>query len=126
MKGHTTILNGPVARERAKMLIDRAPAGYISAVDAPRRSNQQNDKMWALLGELSVAKPDGRSLPPHKWKSIMMDAAGKKPDWERSADGESMVCVGYKSSRLTKSEMSDVIEAIYEYGARHGVQFTND
>jgi hypothetical protein len=50
-----------------------------------------------------------------------MDAAGCKPDWERSLDGESMVCVGYKSSRLSKADMSDVIEAINWYAAQHGV-----
>jgi thiamine monophosphate synthase len=50
-----------------------------------------------------------------------MDLADCKPVWEPGLDG-GVVCVGYKSSRLSKAEMSDVIEAIYSYAAKHGVE----
>lgn len=119
MADNTTILRKN--REYAHRLVDVAPVGSVMTVSAPKRTIPQNDKMWAMLSELAAAKPDGRSIPPHKWKSLAMDAAGLKPEWERSLDGESMVCVGYKSSRMSKAQMSDVIEAIYEYAARHGV-----
>lgn len=108
-------------RETAHRAVDCAPAGSVMNVKPPRRTISQNDKLWAMLTDLARAKPEGRILPVHKWKALVMDAAGCKPDWERSLDGESMVCVGYKSSRLSKEEMSDVIEAIYQYAASHGV-----
>ncbi len=124
MTGQTLILSGQHQRDLAKRLIDVAPPHAVMNVREATRTLAQNDMMWSVLGELARAKPDGRNLPTHKWKALAMDAAGKKPDWERSLDGESMVCVGYKSSRLTKAEMSDVIEAIFSYGASHGVKFT--
>lgn len=121
-EGLTFIINNDYQRARAIRFLQTCPPGTVVTCKPSLRTIPQNDKMWAMLGELAQAKPDGRSLPPYKWKSLAMDAAGKKPDWERSLDGDSMVCVGYKSSRLTKQEMSDVIEAIHAYAATHGVQ----
>lgn len=120
--GQTIRLAGPRQIETAHRLIDKAPQGAVVNIQEARRTNQQNDLMWALLSDLARAKPEGRVLPTHKWKSLVMDYAGLKPDWEPGLDG-GVVCVGYKSSRLSKASMSDVIEAIYEYGARHGVAF---
>lgn len=119
----TVILRGDSQRMLAKALIDKAPVDAVVTVKEATRTLEQNSMMWSILSTLARAKPDGRILPAHKWKSLAMDAAGKKPDWERSLDGDSMVCVGYKSSRLTKAEMSDVIEAIFSYGAAYGVKF---
>ncbi len=121
MSGVTFILNNDWQRQRALEFIAKAPVGSVITAKPSLRTIPQNAKMYATLTDLARAKPDGRSLAVHKWKALAMDMAGKKPDWERSLDGESMVCVGYKSSRLTKEEMSDVIEAIHEYAARVGV-----
>lgn len=121
MASLTVILRGLSQRAWAHKLIDEAPAGSVVKLSPPARSIPQNDKMHAMLTELAKAKPDGRSMPVHKWKALAMDLAGCKPEWERSLDGESMVCVGYKSSRLSKEEMSKVIDAIDWYAADHGV-----
>jgi hypothetical protein len=109
-------------RDFAHRLVDAAPSGSVMTIAPPKRTVPQNDKMYTMLTKLAAAKPEGRSLPVHKWKSLVMDLAGCKPDWERSLDGESMVCVGYKSSRLSKAQMSDVIEAIYAYAAQNDVE----
>jgi NinB protein len=111
-------------RETVHRAIAAAPDGSRVSLEPPRRTDSQNDKMWALLGELAMAKPQGRSHPPHVWKALVMDLADKKPIWEPSLDGQGVVCVGYKSSRLSKAEMSDVIEAVYSYGAENGVTFS--
>ena len=119
--GLTVRLVGPTQRAFAHKCIDDAPDGSVALFKPPGRTLPQNDKMHAMLTDLARAKPDGRKMPVHKWKALAMDMAGCKPEWERSLDGESMVCVGYKSSRLSKDEMSDVIEAIRCYAADHGV-----
>jgi hypothetical protein len=36
------------------------------------------------------------------------------------------VPVGFRSSRLTKEQMSDLLEMIQEYGARHDVRWSNE
>lgn len=121
MSGMTFIIRTEADRRRLVDAAMRAPLNSVWTGKPDLRTIPQNDKMWATLTDLARAKPEGRVLPVHKWKSLAMDAAGKKPDWERSLDGESMVCVGYKSSRLTKDEMSEVIEAINAYAAGHGI-----
>ena len=118
----TVILHGPSQRAYAHKLVDEAPAGAVVTFRAPVRTNDQSAKMYAMLTDLARAKPDGRSMPVHKWKALAMDMAGCKPEWERSLDGESVVCVGYKSSRLSKEEMSNVIEAVYAYAAERGIE----
>jgi hypothetical protein len=121
----TVILNGPKSRSDAANLCRVAPAGSVCKISAPRRTNDQNALMWSLLSELARAKPEGRELPAETWKCLVMSEAGFESVWERSLDGRGMVPVGFKSSRLTKGEFSDVIEAIYAYGAEHGIEFSD-
>lgn len=110
--------------ERIRQALATAPIGVIVQIFLPRRTNEQNAKMWAMLSDLSRAKPEGRTLRPDHWKCLLMDDLGHKPDWQPSLGGESVVNVGYKSSRLTKGQMSDMIERMYAYGAEHGVEWS--
>jgi hypothetical protein len=126
MSGQTVILSGPSQRELAKRLIDQAPERAVVNVRPELRSGDQNSLLWALLSDLSRAKPEGREYPPEIWKSLVMAEAGFKPRFEPSLDGKGVVPVGYKSSRLTKAEFSDLIEALFAYGAAHGVQWTQE
>lgn len=124
MTGQTVILNSSHARSNARRLCDIAPPGTVATFRPARRTTAQNDLMWTLLSIISRAKPQDRTMAPDKWKGVFLDAIGKKPEWVPSLDGESVVCTGYRSSRLTKAEMSEVIEQIYAYGAEHGVDFS--
>lgn len=126
MTGQTIILSNPVARHRGHQLVEAAPHGSVLNVSLPKRSDDQNAKMWAMLSDVSRAKPQGREYPPEIWKSLFMAEAGFKPRFEPSLDGSGVVPIGYKSSRLNKAEFSDLIEAIYAYGAEHGVQWTEE
>lgn len=118
--GQTIILSNPSARQQAHRLIDLAPHGAVCNVQEARRTTEQNDKMWAMLSDVSRAKPEGRVLRPDKWKALFMDAIGIPADWEPGING-GVVNVGYRSSQLTKPQMSDLIEQMYSYGAEHGV-----
>jgi hypothetical protein len=108
--------------------VDKAPDGFVVTLDEATRTNAQNDLMWVLLSDLSIAKPEGRSHPPKIWKCVFMDALpgdAFKALWVPSLDGESVVNTGHRSSKLTKAQMSDLIESIYAYGAEHGVRWTD-
>ena len=122
----TIILRGPSQRDLAKRLIDAAPDDAVVKVAPAKRNNDQNARMWAMLSDISRAKPEGRNYPPDTWKSLLMAEAGFKPIFEPSLDGQGVIHVGYKSSRLTKAEFSDLIEAAYAYGSRHGVEWTDN
>lgn len=121
MKGQTIILRGDAQRALAKRLIDAAPVDAVMNIAAASRTNDQNAKMHAMISDVARAKPEGRIYSPLIWKALFMSEAGFKPTFERSLSGEGIVPIGFKSSRLTKAEFSDLIEVIYAYGAEHGV-----
>ena len=119
----TIRLVGAYQRQRAKELIDKAPDGHVVKVSEPTRTGEQNDRMWAMISDVSRAKPEGRTHVPEVWKAIFMQACGHAVAFETGLNGQPFP-IGFRSSRLTKSQMSDLIECIYEYGARHGVRWT--
>lgn len=119
--GYTMILGGN--RKNTYRVIDAAPNGSVVTVKPPRRTIDQNARMWALLSEISLAKPEGRILTPDVWKSIFMHALDHAQRFEMALDGQGMVPVGFRTSKLSKEQMGDLMNMIEEYGARHGVQF---
>lgn len=124
MKGQTVRLIGDVQRQLARRLIDRAPLGAVVNVREATRTSDQNAKMWAMLSDVSRAKPQGRNLDTDTWKALFMASCGHRVRFEPALDGEGVVAIGFRSSHLTKDEMSDMIEAIYAYGSEHGVQWS--
>lgn len=123
MTGQTIILrDGP--RLRAHALVQAAPDGAVMNIRPATRTGEQNAKMWAMLSDISRAKPQGRELTTDKWKALFMDAIGIPADWEPGING-GVVNVGYRSSRLTVAQMSELIEQMYAYGAEHGVRWTD-
>jgi hypothetical protein len=124
--GQTIILYGLSSRQKAESLVNAAPSGSVLNIKPPRRSEDQSRKMWAMLSDISRAKPEGRELTPDLWKSLFMAACGHRVRFEPGIDGEGVVPLGFRSSRLTKAEMSELIECISEYAARHGVEFSDE
>lgn len=123
-RGQTLILSSPAVRQLAHKLIDAAPDRAVLNIQEAKRTNDQNAKMHAMLSDVARAKPNGRVLPTDVWKSLFMAEAGFKPRFEPSLDGNGVVPVGYKSSGLSKAEFSDLIEAIYSFGAEHGIRWS--
>ena len=118
---HTVILAGDKQRDFAHKLVAQAPLGYVVSIKPQRRTNEQNDLFWALLTELSKAKPNGREHRPEVWKLLVMHACGHACQFEIGLNGQPFPS-GFRSSQLTKSQMSDLIEWIYQYAAEAGVE----
>lgn len=123
MSGQTVILSGPYSRSRAHQLIERAPEGCVCNVRQPKRTDDQNAKMWAMLSDISQAMPEGRRHTPDDWKAIFMNACGWEVQFIEGLDGRPFP-TGFRSSRLTKAQMGDLITFIQEYGDRHGVHWS--
>ncbi len=120
---YTVRLTGDAQRQYAHRLIEAAPAYAIVTVRAGDRTLDQNALMWALLTDVSRAKPEGRQWPPETWKAAFMHSLGHQIAFAEGLDGSGPFPLGYRTSKLNKKQMSDLIETIYEYGARHGVNF---
>lgn len=125
MSGQTIILRGDSQRRLACDLISKAPWDAVVNIREATRTVDQNAKLWAMLSDVSRAKPDGRMHAPEIWKSLFMSACGHQVQFVNGLDGLPFP-VGFRSSRLTKEQMSQLIECIYEYGSRHGVVWTDE
>ncbi|MFY7926741.1 MAG: recombination protein NinB [Aquidulcibacter sp.] len=118
---HTVIIVGEKQREFAHKLVSQAPVGYVVSVKPQTRSGEQNALMWALLTEISKAKPHGRQHTPETFKLLFMHALGHACAFEMGLNGEPFP-VGFRSSKLSKQQMSDLIEYIRAYAAEAGLQ----
>ena len=122
--GHTIPLTSPYARQRAHQLIGKAPDGWRCKLEPPARTLPQNDKLWAMLTDISVAKPEGRRMTPEQWKCVFMQACGWEVQFLEGLDGQPFPA-GFRSSRMTVKQMADLITFVQEYGDRHGVRWTD-
>ncbi len=82
-----------------------------------------NAKMWAMLSDVSKARPEGRQWTPEVWKCAFLHSLGHQVAFAEGLDGSGPFPIGFRSSKLTVRQMSDLIEVITEYGTRHGVVF---
>lgn len=119
MTGHTVILGSK--RDYAHRLIDAAPAGSVVTIAKPRRTSDQNARLWALLSRISAAKPEGRELTPDIWKCLFMHSLDHEQRFEMALDGKGFVPMGFRSSKLTKDQFSDLFLVIEEYAARQNI-----
>jgi hypothetical protein len=119
-----TILSTDKARARAIELIVQAQDGWIAELREPRRTGEQNDKMWAMLTDISRAEPMGRKHTPDDWKAILMNACGWECQFIEGLDGRPFP-QGFRSSQLTKGQMSSLIEFMFAFGAEHGVAWSD-
>lgn len=118
------VLNGAMERSRAAQWVAKAPAGTRLTFQAPKRSLDQNAKMWAMLTDIaSQVRWHGQKLSADDFKLIFL--AGLKSELRivPNLNGDGFVQLGRSSSDLSREEMSDLIELISEWGARNGIQF---
>lgn len=125
MTGQTVILRGHAQRAFAKALLDKAPDDAVVNIREATRSTDQNAKMWAILSDISRAKPEGRCWPPETWKCAFMHFLGHQVQFAEGLDGTGPFPLGFRSSRLSKRQMADLITCIQEYGDRHGVVWSD-
>lgn len=102
----------------------KAPYGTRVEFKATKRSIPQNDRMWAMLTDVATQlKWHGQSLHADDWKLIFLDGLKRELRIVPNLDGTGFVNLGRSSSDLSKAEMTDLIELIAMFGAKHGVVF---
>jgi len=121
----TVILRGKSQRDFAKAMIDRAPVDAVVRISEATRNLDQNARMWAMLSDVSRAKPEGRHWTPETWKCAFMHSLGHQVKFCEGLDGSGPFPLGFHSSRLTVRQMADLITVIQEYGDRHEVHWTD-
>ena len=116
-------------RERTRILqwVQRAPNGFRVEIKEPKRSNDQNAKMWVCLSEIAAQKTHhGVRLSPEDWKILFMSALKQEVRMVPNLEGNGLVTLGRSTSDLSKAEFSDLLEIIHAWGAANGVVFHSE
>lgn len=120
-------IRGSADRLRIARMAEAVPFGTRVEFKASKRTLPQNDRMWAMLTDLSrQLEWYGKKLRPDDWKLMFMDALKCELRCVPNIEGNGFVNLGRSSSDLSKNEMSELIELIAAFGAQHGVVFQDD
>ena len=89
----------------------------------PRRTLDQNAKLHAMIGDLVKQRPEhfGAAMDADAWKGVLLFAIGKRVRFLPSLDGDQVVSIAPRTSKLNVSDFSDMIEQLYAKGAEWGI-----
>lgn len=119
-------------------------------MNEPIRTLSQNSAMWPALHDLAAQVgyrparwrgheclqeggyapmgPGVRPLTPDDWKDVMTalwkTSQGVRIRYVPHPDGHGLIALGLRTSRMTKGQMSELLDCIHAFGAMHGVRFT--
>lgn len=133
MTRHVVTLANERLRERAIEYVRAAKPGSRVEFKGPKRSNDQNGAMWAMLGDIADQLTwSGRRLEDESWKLIFLDALRRSMSDDRQAmdlvpniDGTGFVDIsGKSSSDLEHEEMRDLLTIIRAFGDQHQVEWS--
>ena len=127
---HTIRLRGPADLERLseafKWLAQRVGQGWTIEI-TNRRTTEQNARFWAMLSDIANQTDwHGMKLKKEDWKLVFLDALGGELRMVPNFENNGFVNLGRSSSRLSKSQMSDMMELMAAFGAERGVKFRDD
>ena len=88
-----------------------------------KRSTGQNALMWSILSDLErQASWHGEKMDAESWKHLL--SAGIRPQKAVPGVNGGFVVLAQKTSRMSKEELSTLIELAYSIGADQGVQWS--
>jgi hypothetical protein len=110
-------------RELIRRWLDKAPAGFRVEIAEPKRSSEQNSKLWATLTEIARQRPthNGVKMTPDLYKSVFMQALGREMVMLPTLNGDGFFPIGHRSSELSKAEFSDLLELIHAWAATQSI-----
>ncbi len=106
-------------RGRAVRWIETAPDGTVVEFKQKGRSNDQNAAMWSILTQINRQRPvhNGVKMSAVLWKAVFMQALGAELVMLPTLEGGGLFPFGHRSSKLTVSEMGDLITLMLAWAA---------
>ena len=119
------IIRTDADRNRVATWAQNVQPGSRVEFKAPRRSLDQNSRLWAMLTEVAHQVDwYGQKLTPEDWKDVFT-AALRRARVVPGIDG-GFVPLGMRTSDMSKDEMSALFELIAAFGAERGVKFGDE
>lgn len=117
----TVRLIGDTQKAYAHRLIDEAPADFVMKLGKETRRDIQNRKLWPMLQDIRRQVPGMETFALDDIKLRFLNALGTEMRFLPALENEGMFPVGLRSSTLTVAQFSALVELLYEFGARHGI-----
>jgi hypothetical protein len=111
-------------RQRAVQAILNAPEGYSVVIGPETRSQEQNRLMWPLIADMQAQNETMRSFTPDQVKLRFLNALDNEMKFLPELWGNGMFAVGQKSSTLSKSQFSMLIELMFKWGAENDIKWS--
>lgn len=121
------LIRADTDRQRLINWIKEARLETRVEIRGPKRTIAQNDRLWAMLSDIVLQKKEvrGRTYSTESWKSMFLQALGHQQEVLPTLDGNEFFATGFSSSRLSKQEMSDLIDFIFAWGAENDVLWSD-
>lgn len=119
----------PGARHDAHLWVDKALSlwtlgkPYTLEIREPKRSDEQNAALHGLIAQIIKKRPvhNGVRMDMALWKASFMQALGEEVRFVPTLDGDGVFPIGLKTSALSKSRFSELIEFILAWCAREEI-----
>jgi hypothetical protein len=114
-------------RQRVLEWIKVAEIGSRVELKGPKRTLPQNARLWAMISDIVDQKKtiDNQEFQAEEWKCIFLQALGQEPDILPTLDGRNFFSTGHSSSKLSKEQMSALLEYIICWGAENNVRWSD-
>lgn len=123
-QGHAALMTAWL-KVKAELIAGRE---VVAEFRGATRTNRQNALMWSVLGDLARQVIwYGQRLDAEAWKDVL--TAGLKrqrvvPGIDMDGSGGGFVVLGQRTSRMSRSEVGDVIDLGHAFGDQHGVKWS--
>jgi Holliday junction resolvase len=100
-------------------------------LDPPRRSSPQNAALHAALTDIAEqVEWKGLRFDVLTWKRLCtaswLREHGEQPELIPALDGKGFDIIYEPTSKMSKQQLSDLLEWVHKFGAENGVQFKGD
>lgn len=122
--GKQVRLIGETQRAYAKRMIDEAPATWVMKLGEETRRDAQNRKLWPMIADLQRQVPDMATYSADDIKLRFLNALGVEMRFLPALEGAGAFPAGLRSSVLTVSQFSALVELLYAFGAKNDVRWS--
>jgi hypothetical protein len=124
-KRHFVLSHDTARRTAAAVCLLPEYEGYHVRISPPTRSLEQNSRLWACLSDISAQVVwHGRKLDAEAWKHLFTSSL-KRLDVVPNLDNTGFVALGLSTSKMSKKELSDLMELITAFGVEHEIKFND-
>lgn len=117
-------------RRRAADYVMGAPEGHVVTVQGPNRTLEQNAALHAAIADIAgQVKWHGERMDVEDWKRLLTAAwarAEREPvKLVPALDGQGFDVLYRRTSRMSKRELSSLLDYLHAWGAEQGVKWSD-